>query len=246
MDEFKNRISGIEPFTMLDFPGNIATILFYNGCNIRCPYCYNAEVVNGTLPNITDEYIKKFLNNRKDKIDGIVFSGGECTIWGKSLHKDIKYVKDLGYKVKLDTNGTNPDLVKTLMEENLLDYVALDIKFPNDSKFYDLFNVNQFSTYPKMTQTLRLLLNGNVPFEVRTTVHPDITDEKDINNIISSLKNIGYKGKYFIQFYFDTPVTLKEINHKPRRFRTEELIDAGPDITIEYRNEMDNLSRHNE
>lgn len=230
---------------MLDFPGKISAILFYRGCNIRCPYCYNAELIEGEKVIIGDDKVKSFLEKRKGKLDAVVFSGGECTVWKDELYDDIAYVKSMGYAVKVDTNGTNPELIKRLIDDGLIDYVAMDLKCPNDNKFFDIFTYSK-TNYGKTLETLDILKNSGVNYEVRTTVHPDITNEKDINNIISYLKNFGYKGKYFIQFYFDVPHTLREVNHKPRRFRTEDLIDASPDIKVEFRNEMDNISRHNE
>ena len=113
---FKNRIAGIEEMTLLDYEGHLSCILFYNGCNLRCPYCYNGDLACGKAKNMDGNEIISFLINRVGKLDSVVFSGGECTIHGENLKNDIYFVKDLGYNVKVDTNGSNPELVKDLIE----------------------------------------------------------------------------------------------------------------------------------
>lgn len=231
MSVFENRITFIEPVTLLDFPNNIAAIFFYNYCNIRCPYCYNKNVVEGKMPIISADYIKQFLKRRKNKIDGIVFSGGECTIHGEKLYEDIQYVKDMGFKTKLDTNGTNPNLIKKLIENNVIDYIALDYKCPMKKR--DLF-FPRIHFYDLFEETLEYLCKTDVPFEVRTTVHTDIIDENDINEIAVHLIELGYKNTYYLQNYFDVEETLGNVSHNPRPLDFSKL---STDIKIEIRNE---------
>lgn len=233
MGVFENRITYIEPVTLLDFPDNIAAIFFYNFCNIRCPYCYNKNVVEGKMPVISSEYIKQFLKKRTKKLDGIVFSGGECTIHGDKLIEDIRYVKDAGFKTKLDTNGTNPALIQKLVNESIIDYIALDYKCPINkrdkffprSHFYDLFE-----------ESLEYLCSKKVPFEVRTTVHTDVIDENDIDMMAKHLLELGYNKTYYIQNYFDVENTLGNVSHNPRPFDKSKITQ---NIKIEIRNDND-------
>lgn len=235
MDEFKDRIGGIEKLSLLDYPGKLSCILFYNLCNLRCPYCYNKNSVLGLLPTIEAEYIKSLLQNRKDKLSGVVFSGGECTIHGESLLDDISYVKDLGYSVKVDTNGTNPDIIKKAVANNLIDYIALDFKCtPENRNFNRFFPRKEY--FEAFKETLSYLVSIRFPFEVRTTVHSDCIDEEDINKILNYLYSIRYKGDYYIQFYFNAPETIGNVNPKSEKLDKNKIII--PDgIQVNYRNE---------
>ena len=169
---FEGRVGGVEKMTLLDFPNRISAILFYNHCNLRCGYCYNPSLVcfeKGIAPiTIASKEIIDFLNLRKDVLDGIVFSGGECTVWGDKLEADIQYTKGLGYLIKIDTNGQNPAIIQHFIEEGLLDYVALDIKCPK--RLEDRFRAKMDLSY----KTLQILMNSGISFETRTTIHPDI------------------------------------------------------------------------
>lgn len=231
---FENRIGGIEKLTLIDYEGHLACILFYNGCNLKCPYCYNIELALGKANIIAAEEIKSFLTNRAGKLDAVVFSGGECTVHGENLKNDVIFAKSLGYKVKIDTNGSNPALIKNLIEENLVDYIALDYKAPDKiiSKF-----TNNGNFYNNFKETLKYLINQDkIRFEVRTTVHTDVTNESDIAEIIEDLENIGYKGNYYIQFFFSGPNTIGNVNQHPRKF-DKNKISTDNNITILFRNE---------
>ena len=115
---FEKRVTGIEPFSMLDFGENLCGILFYNGCTFKCPYCYNKSSALGTAETLPAGEVITFLNERRGKLDGIVFSGGECTVWGHRLINDIYYTRQLGYKIKIDTNGTSPYIIRYLIENH--------------------------------------------------------------------------------------------------------------------------------
>lgn len=137
MNLFENRIGGVEPFTLIDFPNKIAGILFYTNCNLHCPYCYNVELVKNICTKLNSNDVLNFIKKRKNKLDGFVFSGGECTIHGNNLINDIIFVKNAGFDIKVDTNGTNPDVIQKLLNLNLVNYFALDYKAPINKK--DLF-----------------------------------------------------------------------------------------------------------
>lgn len=161
---------------------------------MRCGYCHNPQIVKGKGGG-TAEGVLSFLKKRQGLLDGVVLSGGEASIY-PGLTAFIQQVRRLGYAVKLDTNGLRPDVVSKLLDDNLLDYVALDYKAPPD-KFKKVTGVSKFGDFSK---TLSILCNQNaVPFEVRTTVHTELMDENDIKAIISDLDARSYCGIYYIQ-----------------------------------------------
>lgn len=238
---FADRIGGIEKLTMLDYPNHLAAIFFYNGCNLRCPYCYNPSLVNKKIGVIDSEEILQFLENRKGKIDGIVFSGGECTIWGSKLLTDIQTVREMGYKVKIDTNGINSQFVIDAVNEGLIDYIALDIKAPRFGSC-----VHKFVNNPDKLANPWLLLQWlislkKVPFETRTTIHPDITDEQDISMLLKQLKDIGLNQKHYFQYFFETGETLGNVTQTPRYFDFKKVDTHG--IEVGFRNEEQNNRR---
>lgn len=229
---FEDRVAGIEPFSMLDFQDKLCGILFYNGCHLHCPYCYNAELVRGTAKTLPHKEVSTFLTTRTNKLDGIVFSGGECSLWGDKLVEDIVYTKNLGYQIKLDTNGVNPVLVQYLINLNLLDYVALDVKCP-ENKSSLFMPASKF--YYNFKETFRILQQSGIAFETRTTVHTALIDENDVNEILKMLESWGYNGTHYIQFFFQpsNTKTLKQIKKPMRHFDTT-LVNSS--IPVSYRN----------
>ena len=193
-------IYDLTPFTLLDYPDNVSAIVWFTGCNFRCDYCYNPDIVFSKEDRITEEQVLDFLKKRVGLLDGVVFCGGEPTFY-KNLENFAKKVKNLGFKIKLDTNGTNPDVVQILLEEKIIDYVALDYKAP-EYKFKEITKTNTFDRFEK---TLEILINSNINFEVRTTVHSDLITEEDVNEIILDLYNRGFRKVYYIQNYIHTP-----------------------------------------
>jgi pyruvate formate lyase activating enzyme len=203
-DRIARPIFNITPFTLLDYPGKTACILWFAGCNMRCLYCYNPSIVSGK----GKLYLKQaldFIYSRRNLLDGVVLSGGECT-----LHRDIipltRIIKEFGLEVKIDTNGVLPDRIEKMLDEKLVDYVALDFKSlpKNFQKITgsDLFN--------EFEQTLKLLINSDIEYEVRTTVHADLIDRNEVKRMVAYLESVGYKGVYYIQqFKNDTPTIGK-------------------------------------
>lgn len=124
------KLAGLQKTTFIDYPEKIACIVFTQGCNFRCGYCHNPELFENKEPVLSVPAFFEFLNKRKGKLDGVVITGGEPTLHNKDLIEFIKKVKSLGFLVKLDTNGTHPDVLQELLNENLLDYIAMDIKAP--------------------------------------------------------------------------------------------------------------------
>ena len=227
---FRKRVTGIEPFSMLDFGENLCGILFYNNCNFQCPYCYNVCQAKGTAETLPEEEIVEFLETRRGKLDGIVFSGGECTIWGHRLIDDIYYAHNLGYKIKVDTNGSSPFIIKTLLEKKLIDYIALDFKCPDYKQ--DIF-MKAHKYWFNFTETFKIIKESGIPFETRTTVHTDIINEDDVNAILKTLEEWGYTGTHYIQFFFPAEQTLGNVNPEMRRFDIDKIKSK---ISVEYRN----------
>ncbi|MBI4999360.1 anaerobic ribonucleoside-triphosphate reductase activating protein [Candidatus Gottesmanbacteria bacterium] len=178
------NFKGLQKITLLDFPEKIACILFVGGCNFRCPFCQNPDLVlhPETLSAITEEFFLKFLKTREGLLDGVVITGGEPTLYS-DLPEFINKIKRLGFLVKLDTNGTNPDMLENLLKERLLDYVAVDYKGP--PKKYRQYtglasqdNVLRSKATPY--KTIKLLVKSGIDFELRTTVVPTLHTRKDL------------------------------------------------------------------
>ena len=159
-------LSGIQKMTLLDFPGRCACTVFFSGCNLRCPFCHNASLVlTNPEPVMDEEAFFAFLKKRRGLLDGVCITGGEPTL-RKDLPEFIRRIKEMGYLVKLDTNGSNPRMLKGLLEENLLDYVAMDIKNCPDRYAATCGGVDILS---QVEECLNLLRKSTVEWELRTT-----------------------------------------------------------------------------
>ncbi len=187
-------IGGFEKFSLIDFPGKISGIIFLVGCNFRCPYCHNPELVIPELfpPPIAVEKVLSFFEKRKGKLDGIVVTGGEPTL-DKDLFSLLKNLKELGFLVKLDTNGTSPEVLNTFLVEGLLDYVAMDIKAPL-KKYREVARTNV--DLNKIKKSISLIMRQNIEYEFRTTYFKPLLSQKDLINISFTVK--GAK-RYVIQ-----------------------------------------------
>lgn len=198
-------IYSITPFTLLDYPNKSACILWFAGCNMRCLYCYNPEIVLGK-GSLTFEKILSFLKSRKNLLDAVVFSGGECLLHKKIISL-IEEVKKMGFLVKIDTNGSSPKIMQELLNQEIIDYVALDFKAPKP-KFNTITQSDLFDTFEK---TLDLLLEANIPFEVRTTYHSDLLSEVDLETMIRFLESKNYNGNYYLQYFKNNVETLSKL-----------------------------------
>jgi len=179
-------IKGLQKLTLIDYPGKVACIIFLSGCNFRCGYCHNRSLVlePQSLPNISEDYILDFLKEKKKWLDGVVISGGEPTLH-KDLRHFIKKIKELGYCVKLDTNGTSPETVKKLIDEKLIDYVAMDVKAP--LKIYSEV-AGAFVNTKIIKETIGIIKKSGIPYEFRTTLVPCLTTRNHITEIGRLLK----------------------------------------------------------
>jgi pyruvate formate lyase activating enzyme len=193
---------------------------------MRCDYCYNKDIVFAKDGKYSYENILDFLKTRVGLLEAVVLSGGEATT--HDLIPFCRKIKQLGFKIKLDTNGTNFLIVKKLIDEKLLDYVALDYKAP-EAKFTQITHSNRYDEFSK---TLDFLIKSKLPFEARTTIHNDLLDADDINKIIDDLKKRGYKNSYYIQEFLDTGSNIGNLQTPKSKFDRSLLQN---DINIVYR-----------
>ncbi|MDD4661940.1 MAG: anaerobic ribonucleoside-triphosphate reductase activating protein [Candidatus Pacebacteria bacterium] len=188
------RIGGLQKTTLIDYPSEIACIVFLIGCNFRCPFCFSKELVleDTELFEISDEEFFTFLKKRQGQLDACVICGGEPTL-NKELPDFCKRIKDLGFKVKLDTNGSNPEMIKQLVKEKLIDYIAMDVKAPFEKYSIAIgvnFDVN------KIKESIEIIKNSGIDYEFRTTIVPQIHTLEDIKEIA---KQISPAKKFFVQ-----------------------------------------------
>ena len=196
------RIAGLQKLTLLDYPGNIAAIIFTKGCNFNCGYCQNSSLILNDGEELIDELeILKYLEKRRKILDAVVISGGEPTIQ-KDLKSFIIKIKNMGFKVKLDTNGYNPNLLEELINDNLLDYVAMDIKA--DLNNYERVACKKINVN-NILRSISLLKESNIAYEFRTTVIKGI---HDINMLENILNIIGEDSKYYIQNFEESQNVL--------------------------------------
>ncbi|MGG7035153.1 MAG: anaerobic ribonucleoside-triphosphate reductase activating protein [Flavobacterium sp.] len=212
---YRNSVYGITPFTLLDYPHHSACILWFAGCNMRCLYCYNPEIVLGK-GTISFEKALHFLQSRKNLLDAVVFSGGECLLH-KNIIQLIIEVKHMGYLVKVDTNGSKPEVLQELIADNLIDYVALDFKaMPSDFE-----KITQSDLFQPFEKSLNLLIKSQIPFEVRTTVHSDLINTEKLRTMIQYLEKYNYQGNYYIQHFVNGVSTLGNLGHSTNRLKNE-------------------------
>jgi pyruvate formate lyase activating enzyme len=198
------QIHGFNKTTLLDYPGLVAATIFTGACNFRCPYCHNADLVlnPSSQPIIPEEEILSHLRKRKGITQGVCITGGEPTLQ-KDLKDFIKKLKELDLKVKLDSNGYKPEVLKDLVKDNLLDYIAMDVKAPLDE--YDVIAGVKLDT-SKLKESIDFLIAGDLPFEFRTTVIKDFHTRESFEKISELIK--GAKN-YYLQGYIDSPNVIQ-------------------------------------
>ncbi len=191
-------IQGLQKLTILDFPGKVACIVFTAGCSFRCPFCHNAALVRCEGESISEDEVLSYLKKRQGILDGVVITGGEPTIQ-KGLKEFILKIKNFGYNIKLDTNGYHPEVLEELLNEGLIDYVAMDIK--NSKERYAVTAGLQNIDISRIERSIEILKNGNIPYEFRVTTMQEFHSEKEIKSIGEWAK--GAK-KFFIQSFRDS------------------------------------------
>ena len=212
------KIQGLEKLSLVDFDGYAACTVFLAGCNLRCPFCQNAALVTGDVPEcIREEEFFAFLDKRAGLLDAVCISGGEPTL-RRELPDFCRRIKEKGYLVKLDTNGTNPALLKSLIDEGLIDYVAMDIKAPIEE--YPPLLLSEEDTPHAVRESIALLLSGEVPYEFRTTLVEEMIDRAGILRIG---EEIDGAERIFLQKFEDRGGNL-----------AEGLTAVSPELAKEY------------
>lgn len=223
----KMIIAGLSKNSFVDYPGQIAAVIFTQGCNYDCFYCHNRSLIGTRAPQIDEQMLFAFLEKRKNLLDAVVITGGEPT-----LHKDLEAfiikVRKLGYKIKLDTNGSNPHIVKDLIHKNLLDYIALDYKAP-----FDRYNeiCGGSSNGESVKNTLEIIKKSGVNYELRTTFVPQIS----LGEIEQMIKEVAPIKNFAIQHY-RIPEEYREqdlfkLSKKPH---SEEVFNQAEKICKKY------------
>lgn len=198
------KIYGLQKLTLVDYPGYSAAIIFTGGCNFRCPFCHNAGLVEKEYPELSIEEVMAYLTKRKGLLDAVVISGGEPTLQN-DLVSFVSTLKEMGYKIKLDTNGTNPTMLKQLLEKQLLDYVAMDIK--NSFEEYSVTaGITNKAVIDNIKESLRVLKESGVDYELRTTLVAGLHSAESITQMASDIK--GAK-KLFLQHFVDNGGCIK-------------------------------------
>lgn len=188
-------IAGLEKTSLIDYPKRVSAIVFTYGCNLRCPYCHNPELVTERLDKwniLSERYILNFLKKRKGLLDGVVITGGEPLI-NKDISSFIKKIKDLGFLVKLDTNGSYPGKLKSLIKAGLLDYIDMDIKYPE--KIY-LQGLNGGKKIPNILKSIEIVMSSGLEYSFRTTYIKSLHTVESVDDICKMIKGADM---YYIQ-----------------------------------------------
>ena len=202
-------ICGLQKMTLLDYPGKVACTVFLGGCNFRCPFCHNSELFMGKPQKLMeDAEFFAFLEKRKGLLDGVCVSGGEPTLY-KELPVFLAKIKELGFAVKLDTNGYRPEVIKELAEQNLVDYIAMDVK-NSPAKYAQTVGLETMDL-SSIEESLRFLIEGEVAYELRTTLIAQLHDEASIQDMgawLASLVTGKKPKKLFLQSFVDRDTVL--------------------------------------
>ncbi|HFC11161.1 MAG TPA: anaerobic ribonucleoside-triphosphate reductase activating protein [Candidatus Kaiserbacteria bacterium] len=210
------RIGGLQPFSLIDYPGSVSATIFTVGCTFRCPYCHNPELVLETPDKIiSEDEIFSFLKKRAGALPALTITGGEPTVQN-DLPEFMRRVKALGYKIKLDSNGTNPSMLKDILAEKLADFVAMDIKAPLSAYAR---TVGAAVNEADIAKSVAMLLSGEIPYEFRTTV---VRSQLSPEDFLQIGKEIAGAKRYVLQ-QFNPAKTLHPSFRKKLSYSTEEL-----------------------
>jgi pyruvate formate lyase activating enzyme len=206
-------IAGLERFTLTDYPGKIACTIFLFGCNFRCGYCHNPELVLSKPKNsFSKEEILSFLKKRKDQLEAVCFTGGEPLL---TLEKEfVKKIKELGYLIKIDTNGSNPTRLKEVIKEKLVDFIAMDLK-SSDEKYSEVIGVN--ADIDKIHESIKIILSSDIEYEFRTTVLKRHHNSDEVEKMCSQFFHI--------------------IDKKPKKYVLQGFVNQGKLLNSEFDNE---------
>ncbi|PIP75343.1 anaerobic ribonucleoside-triphosphate reductase activating protein [Candidatus Kuenenbacteria bacterium CG_4_8_14_3_um_filter_39_15] len=213
-------IGGLQKTSLLDYPQKVSAIIFTISCNFRCPFCYNSNLVTkinkGDILPPAD--IFEFLKRRKKVLDAVVITGGEPTRHA-DLPEFIRKIKEMGFLVKLDTNGTNPSMLKKLIQDKLVDYLAMDIKGPLP-KYSKIVNVTVSTK--KIRESIKIIMHSNLPYEFRSTILPALHSRSDLEKMAKLIK--GAKKYYLQKFQATGDLNNQDFNNY-KSFTDQEMHD---------------------
>ncbi len=207
------KIGGLQKLTLIDYPGKLACTVFTSGCNFRCSWCYSPELVLPEKieqqPEIEKDFFFDFLEKRSGKIEGVVICGGEPTI-NPDLPQFVREIKERGFSVKIDTNGSRPEMLKTLLREDLVDYIAMDLKVPLD-RYREI--AGKEGDAEKIRESIEIIKNSGIEYEFRTTLVPGIHKKRDVSVMAETIRGAD---NYFLQNFLPEK-TLEEsfLGRKP-------------------------------
>ena len=205
------KIHGLQKMTLLDFPGKVACTVFLGGCDLRCPFCHNAELIDGTAPAVMeDEELLDFLKKRQGLLDGVAVTGGEPLLRGDDLMRLAEKIRELGYPLKLDTNGTHPERLRKFIDAGLVSYVAMDIK-NSPEKYAETCGLREMDLAP-VRESVSLLKEGRTDYEFRTTTTAELHDAESFRKIGEWIR--GAK-RYYLQKFTDRDTVPFEGFHAP-------------------------------
>ncbi|MDL2301392.1 anaerobic ribonucleoside-triphosphate reductase activating protein [Lachnospiraceae bacterium OttesenSCG-928-D06] len=214
------KIYGLNKTTLLDYPGHVAATVFTGGCNFRCPYCHNSTLVTGTLaePVITEDEFFAFLKKRRGILQGVCITGGEPTLQ-KGLIEFIEEIKKIGYLVKLDTNGYRPDVLWNLLNRDLIDYIAMDIKGSREN-YGKVTGVEEIDL-SRLEESIGMITSNKIPYEFRTTLAKGLHTKDDVLQMAKWIA--GCKNYYLQSYRFDenvmTPIFAPFLMEEMEEFR---------------------------
>ncbi|OGZ35550.1 MAG: anaerobic ribonucleoside-triphosphate reductase activating protein [Candidatus Portnoybacteria bacterium RIFCSPHIGHO2_01_FULL_39_19] len=236
------HIGGLQKLTLVDYPGKVAATVFLIGCNFKCPFCQNPELVNleeiKKQPQISEKEFFEFLDSKKDLIDGICITGGEPTIH-PDLIDFIQNIKEKGFLIKLDTNGSMPEVLSKLVNEHLLDFIAMDIK-TSASKYEKIYPVKSRNAgaakqlFNRVKKSVEIIKNSGIDYEFRTTTVPGLVKKEDIEEIGKWLKGV----KKFALQQFQNKKVLDKKFEKIQPY-SEEILKNFQKILEKYINEVE-------
>ena len=205
------KIHGLQKMTLLDYPGKVACTVFLGGCDLRCPFCHNAELIDGSAPAMMEEEeLLAFLKKRQGLLEGVAVTGGEPLLRGDDLLRLAEKIRELGYPLKLDTNGTHPERLRKIIDGGLVSYVAMDIK-NSPEKYAETCGLSQMDLAP-VRESVSLLMEGRTDYEFRTTTMAELHDAESFRKIGEWIR--GAK-RYYLQKFTDRDTVPFEGFHAP-------------------------------
>jgi len=228
------NIGGLQKISLIDYPGQISAIVFTQGCNFRCPYCYNPELVNPAQygPILSEEEVISFLEKRRGKLDAVTVTGGEPTLQ-PDLDRFLQEIKGMGYLTKIDTNGSNPDVLERLIRGRLVDYLAMDVKGPLQ-KYERIANVKVNTA--KIRRSIELITASGIEHEFRTTV---VRSQLDNEDLIATAKLLKKARLYVLQTFVPVKTLCREFlaekSYSPEDFSAVQKYLTGKHLRIVLR-----------